>query len=299
MQLNTTLRYIIIGGIFLLPFIPFIITKSMFFPFIVGKNFAFRIIVEIIFASWVVFAWRDVRYRLQFSWIFAALAILIGVVTIADIFGEDFFRSFWSNYERMDGLVTLLHLFLLFIVAGSVMNTKLLWMRFLQTSLAASVIVSIYGIFQLLDKIIINQGGVRVDATLGNATYLAGYLLFHIFFAAFLFAQKNVPNWLRICYGVIIALHIFILFNTMTRGSILALLGSTMLTALLLVFLGGHTPRIKKYAAGMLCGVSSICFFFSVFASVKNSCLIIWEIGASKIPLVICINCSLVSVLPK
>ncbi len=268
MQLNRNLRYIIIGGIFLLPFIPFIITKSLFFPFIVGKNFAFRIIIEIIFAGWIVLAWRDARYRLTFSWVWAALAVFVGVVALADIFGEDFFRSFWSNYERMDGLITLLHLFAFFIVTASVMNTKTLWMRFLQTSLGVSVIMSLYGILQLAGKIVINQGGVRVDATLGNATYFAGYLLFHIFFAAFLFAQKSVPNWLKWLYGGIIALHVFMLFNTMTRGAILALLGGTILITLLLLFFGKSAPTLKKYAAGILGGVIVLV---GVFVIIKDT----------------------------
>ena len=143
MRLNTILRNVIIGGIFVLPFIPFIVSKSMFFPFITGKNFAFRIIVEIIFAGWIVLAWREAQYRLRFSWIFAALTALVGVVIVADVFGEDFMRSFWSNYERMDGLITRLHLFMLFAVSGSVMNAKWLWIRFLQTSVGASVAVSL------------------------------------------------------------------------------------------------------------------------------------------------------------
>ncbi|MBI2108787.1 MAG: O-antigen ligase family protein [Parcubacteria group bacterium] len=262
------LRAVIIGGIFLLPFIPFIVTKSMFFPFIVGKNFAFRIIIEIIFASWIVLAFRDVQYRLKFSWIFAALATFVGVVFVADIFGQDFLRSFWSNYERMDGFITTLHLFVLFIVAAPVMNTKQLWTRFLQTSLGASAIMSFYGILQLAGKIVINQGGVRVDGTLGNATYLAGYLLLHIFFAAFLLAQKNIPNWLKGLYGAIIALHVFMLFNTMTRGAILALIGGTILTALLFIFFGKHAPTLKKYAAGVLGG---IVLLMGIFIAIKDT----------------------------
>ncbi|MAG12825.1 hypothetical protein CL630_03375 [bacterium] len=283
--LNRILKTVIFSGIFLLPFIPFIIAQSMFFPFITGKNFVFRILVELIFAGWIILALRDVRYRLKFSWILGALAVFVGVVTVADIFGEDFLRSFWSNYERMDGLITLLHLFAFFMVAGSIMNVKRLWIRFLQTSLGASVLISIYGIFQLLGKIVINQGGVRVDATFGNATYLAAYLLFHTFFAAFLFAQKNTPNWLRIVYGGAMALHIFILFNTMTRGALLAFLGGAMLTALLVALtpapksfsvsspsgrgFTGEQIKIKKYAIGVLIGIVCIVGVFAVFKDTR------------------------------
>jgi len=266
--LNKILKAVIFSGIFLLPFIPFVIAHSMFFPFITGKNFAFRILVELILSGWIILALRDARYRLKFSWILGALAVFVGVITFADIFGEDFLRSFWSNYERMDGLITLLHLFALFLVLGSVMNVKRLWIRFLQTSLGASALISIYGIFQLLGKIVINQGGVRVDATFGNAAYLAAYLLFHIFFAAFLFAQKNTPNWLRIVYGGIMILHIFMLFNTMTRGALLAFFGGAMLTAFLVAFTEGQT-KIKKYAVGVLIGLISIVGVFTILKDTR------------------------------
>ncbi|MDP3726492.1 MAG: O-antigen ligase family protein [bacterium] len=264
---NKILRYGILAGIFLLPFIPFIISKGMFFPFITGKNFAFRIIVEIILAGWLILAWRDVQYRLKFSWILGTLAVFVGAVTVADIFGEDFFRSFWSNYERMDGLITLLHLCAFFVVGSSVMNTKFLWERFFQTSLGASILISIYSIFQLLGFVVINQGGVRIDATLGNATYLAGYLLFHIFFAAFLIVQKHNPRWLQYFYGGVILLHTIILFNTMTRGAILGLIGGAMTTALLLTIFNWNNTRVKKYTLGFLTGV---VIFIGIFIAIKD-----------------------------
>ena len=81
----------------------------------------------------------------------------------------------------MEGLVTLLHLLGLFFAVSSVLKTEKMWSRFFHTSIGVSVILGIYGLFQLSGAIAINQGGVRVDGTLGNATYLAIYMLFHIF----------------------------------------------------------------------------------------------------------------------
>src|SRR5688572_14827432 len=108
MLTNKILRYIAIGGIFLIPFVPLIISPSLFFPFITGKNFAFRIIVEIIFFAWLILALRDSAYRPKVSWISYALLFFLAVVGIADIFSENAFKSFWSNFERMEGYVTLL-----------------------------------------------------------------------------------------------------------------------------------------------------------------------------------------------
>ena len=47
---DKTLLWIARIGVFLMPFIPLIVSGTMFFPFITGKNFAFRIIALIVFA---------------------------------------------------------------------------------------------------------------------------------------------------------------------------------------------------------------------------------------------------------
>jgi len=253
--LNTILWWGISAGIFLLPFIPLIVTKGMFFPFVTGKNFFFRIIVELILGGWLILAWRDARYRLNFSWVLGALLAFFGVIALADIFGKDFLRSFWSNYERMEGLITLLHLFAYFVVLGGMLKTRALWKWFLGTSLGVSMFVSLFAVFQLLGKIPINQGSDRVDATLGNATYLGGYLLVHVFIAALLFVkERNVI--LRSLYSAIFILDLFILFNTSTRGAIIGLFaGAFLTTALIALFGRKESSLVRKVAIGALVAV--------------------------------------------
>ena len=85
MQFAKILRNIVLVGIFAIPFIPFIVSTELFFPFITGKNFAFRIIIEIIFASWLLLAIRDVSYRPSFSWIFTIVAAFVGFIALAAI----------------------------------------------------------------------------------------------------------------------------------------------------------------------------------------------------------------------
>ena len=191
MQLNTILRNIIIWGIYLLPFTPLVVSTSMFFPYITGKAYFFRVIVEILFGVWIVLMARDASYRPKFSWILGAFALFLGVITLADLFGGNLERSFWSSYERMEGLVTHLHLFAYFLIAISVLNAEKLWERFFHISLGVSLFVILYGAIQLTGEIVINQGGVRIDGPLGNATYLAVYALFHFFFALFWFVRKS------------------------------------------------------------------------------------------------------------
>ena len=73
MNTNKILRGVLLGGIFLIPFIPFIVPGTFFFPFITGKNFAFRILVEILFAAWAILALANAVYRPHKSLLYIAL----------------------------------------------------------------------------------------------------------------------------------------------------------------------------------------------------------------------------------
>ncbi len=248
MQAERIVRYVVLGGIFLIPFIPFLIANSLFFPFITGKNFAFRIIVELIFAAWVYLALADPKYRPRFSWILASFSAFAAIIALADIFSVNPYKSFWSNFERMDGYVTLLHLFAYFIVASATLSSEKFWERLLNTSIGASVLVAGYGYLQLFGVIAITQSSVRISSTLGNASYLAVYMIFHMFLAGLLFARRfeNVP--LRYLYGAIIFLEGVVLYHTATRGAILGFLGGVFVTALLVILFERKQKVFRKGA---------------------------------------------------
>lgn len=252
------LRYALLGGIFLVPFILLVVMNSLFFPFITGKNFAFRILVELLFGGWLILSLYNPAYRLKFSWLLASITAFVGIIALADIFGENPLKSIWSNFERMEGLVSLVHFLAYFIVLTSVLNTERLWTRFWQTSVGVSVFTGLYGIFQLLGFITINQGGVRLDATFGNATYLAVYMLFHVFITALLLFRVHGNTTIRWVYGLIIALQVFIIYYTATRGAILGLLGGVVLTALLGALFGKEYPKFRKISLGAILGVAII-----------------------------------------
>jgi O-antigen ligase/Tfp pilus assembly protein PilF len=268
MNLQKILRYTLLCGIFIIPFIPLLVAHNMFFPFITGKNFAFRIIVDLLAGVWAVLAYREASYRPKWSWIFAALTAFVGIIAIADFFGENPLKSIWSNFERMEGLVGLIHLFAYFLIIISVFKTEKLWERFFNVLLGVSVIMGIYGLFQLFGVLDINQGGVRVDSTFGNAAYLAVYNLFNIFIAAFMLLKQKREIWLRIAYCSVIALNLVILYFTETRGAILGLLAGVFVATALIAFLEKESVIIRKGAIGILAGVLLI---IGGFFAVKNT----------------------------
>ena len=226
------LRGVVLTGLFLIPFIPFPVSSAFFFPFITTKAFAWRIIVEIVFAAWLLLAFLDTAYRPKKSLILYSILGFLAIIGLADIFGITPIKSFWSNFERMEGFITLLHLGMFFLVISSVFK-EIDWKRWWNVSLAASFVMVLYSVLQIIGLKTINQGGVRVDGTLGNAIYLAVYMLFHIFIA-FLFMWREWKNVaLRWVYGLLIITQVFILYYTATRGAILGLLGGLLVMAVL------------------------------------------------------------------
>ncbi len=261
MALEKTLRWIVLAGIFALPFIVFIVADEMFFPFMTGKNFTFRIIVEIITGAWLALALVNPEYRPRKHWLLYAFAIFVAVIFAADLSGEYPFKSIWSNYERMDGWITLAHLFAYFVVASSVLSTQKLWRRFWLTSLGVSVLAGLYGLLQLIGVSAVGQGGAgglgaRIDATFGNPIYLAVFMLFNIFIAAFLWTESwernGAGNRLAVSlgYGSVIALDTFVLLFTGTRGTTLGLIGGVLLAAFLIAIVGRNSDRARRYAFG-------------------------------------------------
>ena len=195
MTMKSIARWTALVPLFIIPFIPLYIADGMYFPFITGKAFAFRLLVEVALAGYVLLALMDVRYRPKFSWtlvLYGALTIWIG---FANFFAENVHKAFWSNFERMDGFVALVHVFLFFLVLGSILTVDKLWRKWWLFFLSSAALVCAYGLFQLAGMADIHQGGARVDATMGNAAYLAVYLLLVTAIALWQAFESN--GWLR------------------------------------------------------------------------------------------------------
>lgn len=234
-------------GLWIIPFLPLYVSSSMLFPFITGKNFAFRIIVEIIFALWVGLAAFRSEYRPRLTPLFKVVTVFIAIVFLADLFGPNPYRSFFSNYERMEGFMMVFHLYLYFVMLISVFRMKD-WIVFFHVTLVASLLASGIGYLQrycfdaahiercknIADAfsndwmfrsipIISRQGGFRVDSTIGNPTYFAAYLLFHLWLLSLLMYRYWKKRGLVALYAGILLFESAVFYFTASRGPILAL----------------------------------------------------------------------------
>lgn len=265
--MKDVLKAVVFGGLFTVPFLTLYVENDYFFPFITGKNFWFRIIIDVTVAAWVLLALYEVKYRPRFSWVVGSFGILLAVMFFANLFGVNPRSSFWSNFERMDGYVSLVHTFLYMLVLGSVIKTKLHWKYLLNTSLVVALIVALYGLAQY-GGIVAGDG--RIDSRLGNAAYMAVYMLFHIFTAFWLFAEAKKRSH-KIIYVLLALLFTFVLVETGTRGTAIGLAVGVMVMAAYIGLFGTQFKEFRKYAIGAF---AVLVLLAGTFVVARDSALI-------------------------
>src|SRR3989344_8673991 len=258
--------------VFIIPFLSVWISSSMYFPYITGRNFAFRILVELALVLWVALALLNKNYRPKMSPIAWAVVAFAGIVGIANLAGIDFFNSFWSRCERMEGYLMILHLTAYFFILTNVFRTKKEWLTLFNLVLIAGVLVGGYGILQVLGiKEAIQGGDVRIDGTIGNPTYLAAYLFLINALALVLFFNAKQRGW-KIIYGAVIAFNLFLTYFTASRGVTLALLFSVPLFLVLYLFFSRKNPeeiQYRKIAIGALLVIVLIPLIFFLVRNQK------------------------------
>ncbi len=264
-------RWVALGALFLIPLTPLLVANSYFFPFITGKAFYFRILVEIIVSAWVVLAMLDRAYRPRFSWIGVAVIAFVGWMFFADLFAINVAKAFWSNFERMEGWVLLIHLLGLFFATSSILRVEKKWRAWFLASLGVSLAVSAYALLQLAGVLAIHQGSTRIDATFGNSAYLAIYFLFNTFIALWLsFTERR--NWLKWALISVAVLEGVLIFYTETRGAVLGIVLGLALASLLAAFTAGKQIRRKAGWAFVLILVLVSGFYLARGTSfVKNN----------------------------
>ena len=260
--MQKALRYAVLAGIFAIPFIPFVVANQLFFPFITGKNFAFRIIVEVVFGLWLILTLQDPSARPKKSGLWFALLLFVASLGISTFIGENPQKSFWSNFERMEGWITLLHFGAYFTVLVSMLKDEKNWKWLWNVSIFVSVLVGLYGVSQLAGIFTINQGGARVDATFGNATYLAVYMLFHVFMTLYALVKWRPTRWVQVGYGFAIVLQVLMIFYAATRGTTLGLLGGLLLAGLIFALFGKGHRTVRRGGIALIVGVLVIAAGF-------------------------------------
>jgi len=247
-------------------FVPTFISESLLFPFITGKNFVFRILVlgVALVSAYLIFTTRKITSpNTPTHKIFAGL---VGVLGIAAFFAENTTRSLWSNFERMEGWFTHALLLLFFVLLYNTVTSVKQWRNLFKVSLIANIYVLVFSLMQYTGIIGIFQSN-RLDATLGNSTYLAGYFLFYFFILLWLLSTTK-DFFARYLYGILAFINILFIFLSLTRGGMLGVIIAGFLMLVLYAVRKTEFPVMKKISIGLI-GVGIV--LAGLFFTFKNS----------------------------
>lgn len=268
-------------GTYVALFTPLVISTDFFFPFVTPKTIFFRVLVEIIFAAYLILLLANKKYRPRINVLTITITLFLAVYILSSLTGINLSRSFWSTYERMTGIFTMLHLFAFFIVLTGVFKKKEDWEKVLGVSIIVGIILSLY---ILMGKGISTRGG----GTIGNTSFMAAYLLFDVFFAIILFLAKR--GWWQIFAGAGLVVMLPVLLASTGRGAIFSFfLGLFLLGLGYLAF--SRKKALKRLALSI---VLVLIVFGSVLAVLQppivedkiddtlkemNSRFVVWEKG--------------------
>ncbi len=202
---------------------PLLVWSVFLFPFITTKILYFRLLVELAVVVYAVLAVKYPELRIKWNWLTKAVWIYIGVIFVASLFGVNFNHSFWGTIERGEGLVTILHFAAYFTILPAVFQTRRDWHRYLLAAITMTFLNALVGLSQLLDLPILSNifRGGRIVGTIGNASFFAAVMLFGVFLSLYLL-QEAKSKTQRVYLWFVFWFELYILYQTETRGAILA-----------------------------------------------------------------------------
>ncbi|MDP2586447.1 MAG: O-antigen ligase family protein [Candidatus Komeilibacteria bacterium] len=265
------LKNIVIFGSFLVVLLPIVIVPGSYFPYIIQKTNILKILIELIFLAYLPLALWKAEYRPKKSFILWAVLAFAGIMILTTFTSQSVYRSWWGNWERSFGTFNYLHYFAWFIALLGVFKEKKYWYYLLNFSLIVSALIGLYAVAQRMDLGITFESGLqRVNATMGNASFLSAYMLMHVFIAL-LFITEKVSLKLKFWYWSVFILDFLVLQLTATRGGLLGLAGALVLF-IILVF----TLKLwEKKSVKILVGLTLFVFLIGGLAMVfKESPLI-------------------------
>ncbi len=275
---------IIEWGTYLVLFTPFIFINDYFFPFVVPKTIFFRIIVDVIFIAFILLATANAKYRPRITPLTVAVFIFLAVLVLTSITGVNFTRSFWSVFERMEGLLTFFHLFAFYIVLTSVFKEKKYWERILSVSI-------LVGIFIAFNALTSTNPATRGGGTLGNSSFFSAYILFNLFFAIiFLVTKKGVWRFFYAAAFIVFICSLFFNPGGFTKGAVVAFIMGLLVLFfgfLLFVLFSSDQKKLKIIVLSLMILFVLGAFGFSQLDFIKEKMDKLWQSSSVQARLVV------------
>lgn len=264
-------------GLYAVLLTPFLVAQTYIFPLVTLKTFVFQALIEVLMAMWVVLCVAGVLRRPRFTRLAKFATAFFLILIISALLGVDPVRSFWSTQERAVGLIFFAHIGAFVLMLWSA-REHLQWERYIGVSVAVATVVCVYAFIQpYVPQLFYEPSVGRPGSFLGNPSFLAGYLLFHLYFALWLSMRKFRAA--KYEWGTLVAATIPLIFGTIfltqTRGAILGLAASFVALAVWAA-VAGRTIRVRSrltlrhIGAAVLVGLLLVAatFFFTRSAPV-------------------------------
>jgi len=243
--------------LWLAPLMIFLVTTSTLFPFIVGKYVWFRTSIDlalIFFLLGLLFQDKSSVVVSQFLANFKkplviAVSVFVFIFLLACFFGVDLKWSFWSNFERGEGGLQLLHLFTFFILLITLFKEDKDWQRIFIFALIGGLGMAFYGLLAGVNVSNVigprfGDANYRFQGSIGNPAYVAAYAIFMLFYVGYLLVSRYKNRLLSlgaITFWLLFALFLAVFFAAATRGAFLGFV------AAIFIFIGYIAFSSKRW----------------------------------------------------
>ena len=293
---------LIFFGISLILFMPLVVSPETVYPYVVGKSFWFKGIVYFIAGFYLVLISTNKSYLPDKSFLILIFSSFVLIQAISGLVGSSPVNSFWSNWERMEGVTDYFHWLILLIVSSSVLRKEKSWIKLLKINTYAGFTVSLLGLLEFFNIVIpiffgldifpsvVNPAesytlGERVESTIGNPTYVASYLSIISFISIGLIIREFQINFIESFKNTYIKLElnskIFVwssisgvivslwtILNSGSRASLIGILfGVLFLCSMLLI----TKKQFRKYLFGALIFTLSLVVIFFITMNIIES----------------------------
>lgn len=229
---------------------PLIVTVSTsVFPFVFPKVIYLEAIIGLLVATMIALVVWKKEYRFWKTPYFYLLAVYALTLGLSALYAFDPNRAFWSNHERMTGVV-----FLWFAMALSGMVALFYRVnadkviRLLCSATVFSVVISLTGIYQRINPSFLLGTGDRAAGVFGNPIYLGGFAAEFFLISAYLIFRfwKQTAKWWFVGAAII---NLLALYFSGTRGSTVALVSAGVVIGiikLIQLYKSGERVRALK-----------------------------------------------------
>ena len=228
-------------------FTPLFLDLHFFQPYVTGQYFYFFTFILLTlplvfyFLAQTKNLWQNKYFLVLVSWFILQFVLAL--------FSVDYNRSFWGDWQRMDGLFYYWPFLIFFIAILIAFKYKTAWQKlfFTQQLIFLATVIWAWG-QKFSFWIFADEQAGRVYALIGNANFLAHYLLLAFYLSLFLFVTQT-----KYRYGHL-ALAIFsvpAIYWTLSRGAWLALLAGLLFLVVWQIcqFIKAKNWRVLKIAS--------------------------------------------------